>query len=117
MVTPPTWQPGPADMGDPRKNDREVVTVAVMQWGEALQYASRSLQKDPEILRLAMAKDPRAFCRAGKILRKDQTFATWAVARPENGRVLVSSDTPTLLTSRPRKPFCTYQLLVTCKLS
>ena len=82
-----------------RKNDPEIVRFAVTQSGEALQYASRNLQRDPEILKVAMAKDG---LKVGFSLEERASVSNELLLN-ETGQVLSPSHRV-----NPASPFLTY---------
>ena len=62
------------------RGDREIVMQAVADDGRALQYASRQLKGDREIVLQAVAEDGRAFQHASEQLRGDREIASKAIA-------------------------------------
>ena len=70
-------------------DDRDIVQAAISQGGLELQYASRRLQEDPDIVRLACLSDGRAlgYCPEGPILKEltnDRDFMKDVVLAKEN---------------------------------
>ena len=61
------------------RNDKEVVLAAVSNYGEALQWASRTWKNDPEVVETAIANTGRAFQHASGRLRNIREYALAAV--------------------------------------
>ena len=58
--------------------DREVVMVAVTQYGWALKWASAELRNDREVVMVAVKKDGGALWLASRELRSDPYLQSWA---------------------------------------
>jgi len=57
------------------QSDKDLVLAAVRRGGKALRFASNALRNDEEVAELAIASDVSAFCVAGKAVRKSHRFA------------------------------------------
>ena len=65
---------------DELKNDKEIVLLAISQYGEALYYASDELRNDKEIVMAAIKQDGEVLEYASNELRKDKEFILQVVA-------------------------------------
>ena len=68
------------ELGELRK-DKEVVMAAVLQNGDALQYASPALQKDRDVVMAAVSQNGDALCYASSALKRDRDIVLAAVSQ------------------------------------
>lgn len=62
---------GLADLEEEFKDDEEIVFMAVSSYGFALEFASKRIRSNKDIVKAAILKDPRAITFACKELRDD----------------------------------------------